>query len=538
MKFIFAMQRLHLIGKLDSLSAPPYQLEVPSFFHQEKVVQTAKEIADGVKLDIAWGGDKVKSWSLGKSYEPHRNVTFTCYNREEEKNWVNYKLSVHPMPRNLGPIIPVIDNDDDENLKEHGTKLFEKVAWRHEASQECARWNPEIEKDDTFPEYKVESQSDDNCGVTIGPHTLREDMSMVYTCERQMCRVGCSCKICRNQKTDCRRRCREFPCQDCTDQCKIHSLKLDRSFEFKKHEFTLKSNGRDTVKFAIIHAGIFKDCVQCQDDLTDHRNLHRIIHMRCKFCKQIQLPLASGKILTLHEYISAKKIIAEDADLTCSFCNKMFVNKTNRKRHELSVHQHQGKLSCEMCPKKYSNKTALNYHVESEHMEESQKVECDQCEKVFKTETTLQQHKRYAHTSKQEYSCDKCDKKFSLKPNLARHSREKHSEYNVNWDQVGLGESLRPQCDICGNYFKRESNLNIHRKTVHGNQYVSSEVHNCCKCKKVFSSKSNCTRHMRQCQDVVDETEVDDTIKVDEDETRLVSSGTKADKIEAKDEED
>ena len=43
---------------------------------------------------------------------------------------------------------------------------------------------------------------------------------------------------------------------------------------------------------------------------------------------------------------------------------------------------------------------------------------------------------------------------------------------------------------------------------------------------------------MRQCQDVVDETEVDDTIKVDEDETRLVSSGTKADKIEAKDEED
>jgi hypothetical protein len=130
-KFIFAMQRLHLIGKLDSLSATPYQLEVPSFFHQEKVVKTTKEIADGVKLDIAWGGDKVKSWSLGKSYEPHRNVTFTCYNREEEKNWVNYKLSVHPMPRNLGPIIPVIDNGDDENFEEHVTKLIEKVASLH-----------------------------------------------------------------------------------------------------------------------------------------------------------------------------------------------------------------------------------------------------------------------------------------------------------------------------------------------------------------------------------------------------------------------
>ena len=180
----------------------------------------------------------------------------------------------------------------------------------------------------------------------------------------------------------------------------------------------------------------------------------------------------------------------------------------------------------------------LKYHVESEHMEESQKVECDQCEKVFKTETTFLQHKRYAHTFKQEYSCDKCDKKFTLKPNLARHNREKHSDHKVNWDQVELGENLRPQCDICGNYFKRESNLSIHRKTVHGNQDVSSEVHNCCKCKKVFSSKSNCTRHMRQCQVEVDETEVDDKIEVDENETRLVSSGTKADIIETKDEED
>jgi hypothetical protein len=108
----------------------------------------------------------------------------------------------------------------------------------------------------------------------------------------------------------------------------------------------------------------------------------------------------------------------------------------------------------------------------------------------------------------------------------------------VNWDQVKLGENLRPQCDICGNYFKRESNLRIHRKTVHGNQDVSSEFQNCCKCKKVFSSKSNCTRHMRQCQVEVDETEVDDKIEGDEDETRVVSSETDADKIETNYEED
>ena len=507
------MQRLNLIGKLDSVTAPPFKLEVPSFFHEDKFVQTAEEIADGVKMDIAWGGGCVKAWSLGKTYEPHKNVSFDMYNREGEKNWANYKLLVHPMPRNLGPIIPVIDSGDDgAYVEELDTKLLEKVAWRHEASQECARWKPETEINERiFPEYKVQS---DDCGLTIGPHSLRGDMSMVYTCERHKCRVGCSCKICRSQKVDCRQKCREFPCQDCTDQCKDHSLKLDRSFEFKKHEFTLKSNGRDTVKFAIIHAGIFKDCVQCQDDLTDHRNLHRIIHMRCKFCRQIQLPFASEQIVTLREYVSAKKAINESAELTCCFCNKMFTNKTNRKRHEVAVHQHLGKFSCGKCSMKYINQTDLNYHLEVEHMEGTQKMECDECEKVFKTEKTLLQHKRYAHASKEEYSCDKCDKTFTLKPSLVRHRREKHSEHKVNWNQVELGENLNPQCDICGNFFKRESNLKIHRKTVHGSKDVSLDSsHTCHNCKKVFSSKSNCTRHLRQCHVEIEVTEVENEVE-------------------------
>ena len=119
-----------------------------------------------------------------------------------------------------------------------------------------------------------------------------------------------------------------------------------------------------------------------------------------------------------------------------------------------------------------------------------------ECKKIFKTGKTLLQHKKYTHTSKQEYTCDKCEKTFILMPSLARHRRKKHSELKVNWDQVKLGDNLNPQCDICGNDFKRESNLKIHRKTVHGNKDDSSDLSKSChKCKKVFSSKSNCTRH-------------------------------------------
>ena len=104
-----------------------------------------------------------------------------------------------------------------------------------------------------------------------------------------------------------------------------------------------------------------------------------------------------------------------------------------------------------------------------------------------------------------------------------------------------MGENLNPQCDICGNYFKRESNLKIHRKTVHGSKDVSSDSSQFChKCKKVFSSKSNCTQHLRQCQVEVDEREVEDENEMDEDkdERRVFSKGNDADKIAIEDEQD
>ena len=73
-----AMQRLHLLGKLDGLSgAPQYRLEVPSFFHQEKIVQTAKEIAVNVMIVNVWGEDFVKAWSLWKTSDPYKNINLS-----------------------------------------------------------------------------------------------------------------------------------------------------------------------------------------------------------------------------------------------------------------------------------------------------------------------------------------------------------------------------------------------------------------------------------------------------------------------------
>ena len=58
--------------------------------------------------------------------------------------------------------------------------------------------------------------------------------------------------------------------------------------------------------------------------------------------------------------------------------------------------------------------------------------------------------------------------------------------------------------------------------------------------KKVFSSKSNCTRHIRQCQVDVDEREVEEENEMNEDkyERRVFSKGNDAGKIAIEDEQD
>ena len=49
---------------------------------------------------------------------------------------------------------------------------------------------------------------------------------------------------------------------------------------------------------------------------------------------------------------------------------------------------------------------------------------------------------------------------------------------------------------------------------MHGSKDVSLDSsHTCHNCKKVFSSKSNCTRHLRQCHVEIEVTEVENEVE-------------------------
>ena len=431
--------------------------------------------------------------SLSKFRDPHACHIYI----DQDAEFINHILSSCPLPINQGPIIPVIDNDKSD-LK--GENLIQKVAWRHSEDQMCAIWSPHIKDDSLFPKYTVEPiNSNDHIQ---GPCSDNSNMGIVYTCIKMHCRVKCPCKICFSKRTDCRRECGGFQCPKCTLQCPRHKVQMDRKFDQERHAFTLKGDKKDCAKFRVKHAGIPIDCIECVEDLKDHRTFHKVIHLHCKFCFQMKVLFAIGEALTFAEYVSARIALKKKSIYTCSTCGKIFYDKFNRKRHELTIHENLGKFECNNCSKKFANLADLQYHKESHHSEKPSKVECDMCGKCFKNNLSLQKHKSNFHVSSNDHKCDNCNASFTLKDNLMRHRREDHSKLMIDWNQIHFREELMFKCNICEKYFKRKHNLKVHQQTVHQDieTYDPIEEYSCMFCSKQYSSKSNCTRHQKKCK--------------------------------------
>ena len=311
-------------------------------------------------------------------------------------------------------------------------------------------------------------------------------------------KLKCPCKLCFSKGGDCRRKCLDFPCQKCSVQCKIHSIELERNFEYDKHAFTIKTDEKDCVKFVVKHAGLPLECKECTDDLRDHRTFHRVIHPRCKLCLQLTRLAGIGKVRTFAEFKGACNESMKMSALTCSTCSKVFYDKHNRQRHENLVHSLDGKYACDQCERKFANPSDLNYHLGAKHTVNPETIDCGECGKTFKNDKTLRLHIMYKHTKVNKYECDQCDAKFTRKDNLRRHQREDHSKLKINWNMLQLRQDPQFQCDKCEKGFKRKHTLAIHKKLMHS-VIGSSEVGNmCCFCAKTFATKSSCTRHQNR----------------------------------------
>lgn len=120
---------------------------------------------------------------------------------------------------------------------------------------------------------------------------------------------------------------------------------------------------------------------------------------------------------------SAKK----KAEIICELCGKSYTTMGDCKRHIKLKHTEISELfTCNVCNKSYPSQSVLKDHFRNTHVVDE--VACTFCGKIFRNKTHLKKHMVYHDESKKVHKCLICPNQpgFVNKVGLLRH-QAKHS---------------------------------------------------------------------------------------------------------------
>ena len=120
--------------------------------------------------------------------------------------------------------------------------------------------------------------------------------------------------------------------------------------------------------------------------------------------------------------------------------------------------------------------------------EEEQTYTCKKsayCKKKLKSKAELDNHIREFHTEMgKKFSCTLCGKRFARKQQLTNHCKTHNKEI--------------VKCEVCGKVKKDKLRLEIHME-----QYHSTEVSICHRCRSTFKARIELRNHNKSCEKVM-----------------------------------
>ena len=441
-------------------------------------------------------------------------------------------LKCHPFPRYQGPFHNTLTDKMYEFMTpEEDQYTFQSyTTFIHEDSQPCHVWEIKDKSKDKLKLHLVCNTYPVVIDHTLSGPASKNNMAIMYTCQKRKCVIVCPCMVCSNVTPACKRICGSDPCNNCSAQCTDHPIDLPRKFNINVHSFTIpcysKTFGPTRIQpsSAITscsdghrYAGIPRSCDKCRLDLLDHQIHHHVLHGSCKFCKIELRKLDKETNVKLYRNVEEMQ---QTDNRTCGFCYKVFTRIKTRKLHEKLVHgsydetttpksrqyierygvvhdRDKKPIQCESCDKSFASNIALDYHKMQTHKLKVTKYTCEICVLEFKSETSLTRHIVGNHECQDWNKCEFCTSKFKRKDKLTRHMRDVHNETNVN-HHYSLNSDLpihlvHPyDCKVCGKRFKRKENEKRHEKLM---ACQKNEILKCQQCDKTFSTKKTLKRH-------------------------------------------
>ena len=202
-------------------------------------------------------------------------------------------------------------------------------------------------------------------------------------------------------------------------------------------------------------------------------------------CQHCGKKLSSRKATLEHEVNVHGDLTNADQYFNCEICPKVFISKALRANHMVS-HTDERRYQCHLCALRFKTTGNLRAHLASCHDPSetglTKNFSCKFCSKTFRFPAQIEQHER-VHTKEKPFNCPYCGLGFSVKCNLKAHleTHKSREERSFKCEQCNHAATTLPLlklhmhshtgerpyiCELCGESYRRPSNLRRHKKNM------------------------------------------------------------------------
>ena len=166
-----------------------------------------------------------------------------------------------------------------------------------------------------------------------------------------------------------------------------------------------------------------------------HRDMHvRGVHRLEFACAQCDyVATTSGH---LKQHVDAVHLKLKPFECIELRCQKKFARRSDRNRHEFTVHWGERRFACVRCPARFGQSSNLRQHIDAVHLG-LRPYECSICGHKFSQNGSRKHHVLAVHKQQRKHSCELCRSAFARRTALRAHFRTlKHAAALDEGDSV------------------------------------------------------------------------------------------------------